>query len=122
MFPGTIEIKNSEVLRGLFEHKVDSTLSEVLLYITENWGLVITETWRPAKHSNDLHALDPLRAIDLRAWCYNGGLNRAKIIANCINELWIYDPNRPNMVVALLHDAGKGIHFHIQVHPLTKRR
>jgi hypothetical protein len=122
MYPGVIEIKNTEVFRGLLDYPVDSKLSKVILWIVENFGLVITETYRNKRHPNDLHGEIPIRAFDIRAWCYNGGFERARSIERQINEEWVYDAGRPDMKVARLHDSGQGVHFHIQVHPLTGRR
>jgi hypothetical protein len=122
MYPGVIEVKNPEVFEGLLKHTLYPTLTEVVVWIAKTYGLVVTESYRKQRHPNDLHGVLPLRAIDIRAWCYNGGFERARIIEQKINEEWVYDPGRPDMKVALLHDSGQGVHFHIQVHPLTRRR
>jgi hypothetical protein len=45
-------------------------------------------------------------------------------IARFLNERFVYDPERPDMVVCLYHQvAGRGgDHLHIQVHPRTVLR
>lgn len=48
-------------------------------------------------------------------------------VVKYVNEHLIYDPNRPEMVVALLEGAAPGAgstapHLHIQVHPSTQSR
>ena len=118
MKPGQIEIKSPDVLRGLLGHQFSPLLSHILIDVAEKLGVVITESYRKQRHANDLHGTDPVRAIDIRSWCYA----YPEAVANHINDRWIYDPGRPDMKCALLHDAGKGIHFHIQVHPYTRRR
>ena len=118
--PGEIHIKNNEVLKGLMERRFSPLLINIILSIAKTHGIVITESYREKKHSNDLHGTQPVRAIDLRYWCYPGTLPDE--IADHINSLWIYDTARPQMKVALIHDAGNGMHFHIQVGPNTRRR
>jgi len=89
--------------------------------MTEKHGAMITESWRKKRHRNDLHGTQPVRALDCRFWDYESDSFAYKI-ATWINRTWIYDPNRPDKNVAKVHDSGQGIHFHIQVHPNTKRR
>lgn len=69
---------------------------------------------------NDLHGTQPVRAIDLRTWCYPDKLMYE--IFHKVNQIWIYDPKRPDKDVAVVHDAGSGLHAHVQVHPNTVRR
>ncbi len=122
ILPGTVGIKNTDVFQGLLQYPVDARLSDIILWIADKYGVFFTETYRPKQHANDLHGTVPLRAIDLRSWAYNGGVERAKKIEKDINEVWEYDPQRVRKKVAILHDTGKGIHFHIQSHPRTRRR
>jgi len=95
-------------------------LIRVSIWIVETAGEVVyTSGYRPKLiHDDDsgIHTTDPLRAFDLRHYIYDkpDGLCRR------INRVWTYDPKRPNIPVALLHDTGLGKHFHIQVHDNTK--
>ena len=116
-----IKIKDVSVLRGLFEKNYDQTLIDIICYVAEEYGIVMTESFREKLHDNDLHGTDPVRAIDLREWCY--ALHLAKEIEDDINRQWIYDPNRPHMKCAWIHEnrKTKGFHFHIQTHPNTRR-
>ena len=118
MKPGEIIIKDTYVLQGLLNNNFHHMLQEIILSTADKFGLVVTESYRKQKHRNDLHGTDPIRAIDIRSWCYT----YPEGVADWINETWIYDPDRPDMKCAILHDAGSGMHFHIQVHPMTRRR
>lgn len=119
--PNDIHIKNVEVLKGLMEHNFHPILIEIICAVASKYGIFITESYRDALHPGDVHSTDPVRAIDLRSWCYvSEGM--AYKIRNWINAVWQYDPARPYLNVAIIHDVGKGIHFHIQVHPNTCRR
>jgi len=120
MKPGQIEIKDIEVLRGLMERRFSPLLIDIIIFIARKYGIVMTESFREKRHMNDLHGTQPVRAVDLRTWCYPDSLMYR--IFHRINQLWIYDPNRPDKDVAVVHDAGSGTHAHIQVHPNTRRR
>jgi len=120
MKPGEIIIKDINVLTGLFERRFDSLLVQIILYIAKNYGLRMSESHRKKLHRNDLHGTQPVRAIDLSHWVYDS--DTAAKLSNEINNTWIYDPDRPEKLVSLVHNAGTGIHFHIQVHPNTRRR
>ena len=117
---GFIEIKNSQVLAGLMGHEFHPVLIEIIIWLACQYGLVMTESFRVARHSGDVHSTDPVRAVDIRSRCYDGNL--AGKIRDEINDKWQYDPNRPRMRCALIHDVGLGVHFHIQVHPNTTER
>jgi hypothetical protein len=118
MKPGEITIKDTYVLKGLLQNSFHPRLQEIILSTADRFGLTMTESYRPKKHLHDLHGTVPVRAIDIRSWCYA----YPEAVADWINDVWVYDADRPDMKCALLHDAGQGIHFHIQVHPLTRRR
>jgi hypothetical protein len=120
--PGVIEIKNAEILAGMLKHPCHPTLMKIILWVAKNHGVMFTEYYREQEHPNDLHGVIPVRAVDIRSWDYNGGADRAQAIEQEINDKWIYDPERPGMQVAILHDSGRGMHFHIQVHPRTRGR
>lgn len=120
MKPGVIQIKTAAVLKGLMSKQYEPTLIEIIVWVAISFGLVLTESYRKKTHGGDLHGTTPVRANDLRTWCYPDG--QAQEIAQAINDRWLYDPNRPHMKVAIIHDSGRGIHFHIQTHPNTVRR
>ncbi len=116
-----IKIKNISVLRGMFEENYDPILIDIVCYVADKYGIVLTESFREKLHANDLHGTDPVRALDLREWCYHLGV--AKEIEADINSKWQYDLSRPEKKCAWIHKNRKtnGIHFHIQVHPNTVR-
>jgi len=120
MNPVEIIIKDPDILIGLMERNYSPLLIRIIADVAKEHGLVMTESYREKRHRNDLHGTQPVRAIDLRTWCYPDGL--AYRIMDEINNRWEYDPIRPEKQVAIIHDVGQGMHFHIQVHPHTKRR
>lgn len=120
MKPGEIKIKDSSVLDGLLRKKAHDSLVEIIEWIAETYGITITEFYREKRHNNDLHGTIPVRAADLRFWCYESD-KFAYEIMNAINSRWQYDHYRKHKVVAKIHNSGMGIHFHIQVHERTVR-
>ena len=94
-------------------------LTDIIIWLADKYGLVMTESYRRPYHTGDVHSTDPVRAVDIRSHCYDG--DKAHEIMNEINAKWEYDSNRPHMKCAIIHDVGKGVHFHIQVHPNTIR-
>lgn len=123
MTPGICMVKNSSILRGLMEHRFHPMLVEINQYIIDTYGEVITESWREPLHPGDVHATDPVRALDLRSWCYEN-MSVAQKIMDDVNKRWEYDPKRPGLyLVARIHKTKNGgLHFHIQTHDNTRRR
>ena len=64
------------------------------------------------------HGTIPLRSIDL-VGCSDAEMIK---IATIINSRWHYDENRRQKVCVIPHDAGDGMHLHLQVHPNTVKR
>ncbi len=118
---GDIVIKDIGVLRGLMERNYSPLLIDIICAVSDEFGLVITESWREQSHPNDLHGTLPGRGIDLRSFDYKSD-QQAYEIEHWINKRWSYDSRRPDMKVADIHDSGQGLHFHIQVHFYTARR
>ena len=115
-----IEYKDEAVFHSCCIVPWHPILIDVTCWIQELFSdyekpLIITEGGRKSKNKNDLHSTDPLRAVDIRSWV----LRTPDIIASDINRNWQYDMRRPTMMVCVYHDAGSGLHFHIQVHPNT---
>lgn len=123
MTPGICMVKDSSVMRGLMEKKFQPILVEINQYIIDTYGEVITESWREPRHPGDVHSTDPVRAIDLRSWCYETKGTIEKI-RDDINSKWEYDPKRPGKYkVMIIHKVeGGGVHAHVQCHPNTRRR
>lgn len=115
-----IKIKDIEVLRSLMEKPYAFKLVEIIdwIFSTYRFG-VITEGYRKSLHPNDLHGVIPVRAIDMRSWCYDNPQD----MADNINSFWEYDYERPQRRVAVYHKhLNDARHFHIQVHPNTRWR
>jgi hypothetical protein len=115
------EYKSNKVYRNCHIVAWHPKLIDVIAWILEKEGKVVhTSGYRPHKiHGKDsgVHATDPLRATDIRHYIYYN----PERLRDEINESWTYDPNRPHLKVAFLHDTGLGKHFHIQVHDNTVR-
>ena len=121
-----IEIKNVAVLEAIIRGEWHPMLQEVVLWQAEAHGVCITEGWREALRPGDVHFTDPLRGYDARYWFYEPDV--AYYIEKQINERWEYDYKRPDMNCARIHESfnedgtSRGVHFHIQVHPNTRKR
>ena len=98
-------------------------LREVLLeahgLMPSSESLIITSGIRDGKDDNPLSVHYHGRGADARSWSVTK--NEAEKVRDAINDRWVYDPDRPDMVVCMIHDAGSGEHFHFQVHPNTVR-
>jgi hypothetical protein len=111
-----IEIKNSDVLRGLMSRSYDMHLIDIICSVAAKYGLVMTESYRYPIRPGDLHSTDPVRAVDLRSRDYKPE-TLCYEIEDWINKTWQYDPARPAMRCAIIHRvAGDVYHFHVQVH------
>ena len=111
-----IGFKNLNILENILTVPWHPTLISVLKWLRVRYHtgqLVITSAYR--KDDQGVHGTIPLRGFDLRSYIFEN----PKAICDDINMNWIYDPKRPEMKACLLHDIGKGIHFHVQVHPNT---
>jgi len=86
--------------------------------LEEALGFEFTATSLHRRDDPGIHGSLPLRATDVR--CRVAGVGVA--IERFINSRWVYDPQRPNKIVALYHDIGQGAHLHLQVHPNTTRK
>ena len=112
-----ILIKNPSVLKSLLSKNYHPLVIEIVLDVLSIASeVVITEGWREGK---GVHSTDPCRGIDLRSWIYSA--RKLKEIQDYINLRWTYDPKRPTMECCVVHDVGKGVHLHLQVHPNTIR-
>lgn len=115
--------------RQFFEWRnADSLLLVVMRDVVSFWEpmgmvMVVTSIWRTSSEDQKLggsgvHCSSPHRAIDL------DGLDQEGLdeVAEKVNAKWVYDPARPQKVVAYSKPHGTGRHLHIQVHPATTRR
>ena len=113
-----ISIKDTQVFKALLSKVYAPTLIDILSAVESFFpGITITEGYRDGI---GVHSTDPCRAIDLRSRNYTEA--QTQTIKNHINNTWIYDPERPEMECCIVHDVGRGKHFHIQTHPNTARR
>lgn len=96
-------------------------LVDLVWWVVDFAGEVVATSGRRYRSlyagDSGIHMTDPLRALDIRYYIYN---NPDKL-RDIINRAWQYDRTRPGLKCALLHDVGKGKHFHLQVHDRTIR-
>jgi hypothetical protein len=97
---------------------IDKTLRQIVTEFEEQTGITLTVTSLYRIKDNGVHGQLPLRGIDCRMKNERIG----NVIADIINEKWLYDYHRPWKKCAIFHDTGKGLHIHIQTHPNTKRK
>ena len=93
-------------------------LIEIAEHLQQQFQLeVVTSCYRP--EDKGVHGTMPVRGLDLRCNVFAG-----PDIADYINVLWQYDPDRPDKKVALYHRAYPegGWHLHLQVHDHTRRK
>ena len=94
---------------------ISPLLRKILIDVEIQLGFEFTITSLFRIGDDGVHGTLPLRACDLRCKDDITG----KRIVDVINNTWQYDPERPDMKVAMFHDVGMGAHLHIQVHPDT---
>lgn len=108
-----ISFKSAEVLRETLQVGYHPKMVDLLSFVTKYRDPVITSGHRAG--DSGVHGTIPCRGLDLRSTIYN----RPRQVVDDINLQWVYDPDRPELKVAIYHDAGSGNHIHLQVHPKT---
>lgn len=109
-----IEVKDTETLLSL-AHEWHPKLRQLSTWLAERFGLIVITCGYEHRDYPSTHNVIPLRALDIRSWIYDA----PEIVAANINRHWQYDPKRPEFLVALYHDVGRGNHIHCQVHDNT---
>ena len=92
-------------------------LRELVEWLETTTGVEFTATSMYRIGDTGVHGTLPLRAVDLRM--HNEKLGRA--IEEIINEDWQYNQEEWKLKCCLYHNAGSGMHLHLQVHPNTRR-
>ena len=113
-----VSVKDIDVLTELLAGPYHTKLVDVLRWLESLYPGRMTITSGYRKHDTGIHGTIPCRAIDLRSRNYT---NPRKIEEH-INETYIYDPERPELRVAVIHDSGQGTHLHLQTCARTIRR
>jgi hypothetical protein len=113
-----IKCKNNEVLKGVLGYGWHPILIDLYVWLLEKYEEVILTCGYESRDYVGVHSVKPLRGFDIRSWIYE---NPEKMVKE-INKAWVYDPKRPKMRVAILHDTGRGLHFHLQVCKNTRRK
>jgi hypothetical protein len=105
-------------LREVFNSMLDSAWPE-------HADVFITSIYRSKEEDaavggQGIHHSIPHRACDIRI---HPLLNGEKVtVVTRLNNQFAYDPKRPKLSVALIHDAGSGVHLHLQVSDFTTGR
>ena len=113
-----LEYKNLNVLQSLFVKAWHPMLIGLLQWMVLRYNRVLFTQGFEKRDYPSVHNTDPLRGFDIRHSVYEDPV----AVVDDINKHWIYDPNRPNMKVAILHDVGRGMHMHMQVCDRTALR
>lgn len=111
-----IGVKNYEVLESL-QVEWHPKLRKIVEWLCKYKEHVVITCGYEKRNYASTHSVIPLRAIDIRSWIYRDPAELCTII----NNIWIYDPNRPAKLCAMYHDSGSGFHIHIQIHEDTVR-
>ena len=118
---GDIQFKNHEIAHNFCDVRIHPILTDVLLWIVDLTGEAFITSARRYKalyqKDSGIHLTDPLRAVDLRYYIYDN----PSMLADTINKNWQYDNRRKALKCAVLHNTGRGMHFHMQVHDRTKQ-
>jgi len=96
---------------------INPTLRTICTEVEKETGVELTITSLFRIGDDGVHGQLPLRGIDFRT----KNIVVGRLLESTINKKWSYDPKRPKMKCALLHDVGQGLHLHVQVHPNTIR-
>lgn len=125
-----IEGKLEPALRALAEEAQDLAwslyqwefyLTSILRTPAENDALYVARGFHPGTHTDGVHVRG--RGIDIRTRDVDP--EAVEGLAGFLNERYVYDPDRPHLLVALMEDgitAGSGRHLHLQISPNTKNR
>lgn len=97
---------------------IDPKLREMMSVVEQRYGFEFTITSLYRMNDNGVHGTLPVRGVDLR--CYDTHLG--EMIARNMNNIYEYDPSRPEKLACMYHDAGSGAHLHLQCHPNTRFR
>jgi hypothetical protein len=108
----------------------DPKLQGILLWLATQWpptDMVIVDIFRTADEEaaaggvSGIHTVGPpYRAIDVRVTNLSGDPQMAADnIGAIVNAKYVYDPTRPDKLVAFTQKHGTGPHVHLQVHPNT---
>lgn len=115
-----IQIRDYKVLKSLLQATYHPKMIALAIWIVHRYSnATITSGWREEKvwsGDSGIHGTFPCRALD---WSVKDWVD-PQAVARDINENWQYDPTRPDMKCAIVHDIGQGLHLHTQVHERTK--
>jgi len=111
-------IKDKSVLNSLLLVEYDETLVEIISWLAGEYPEAVVFTCGYRHGDKGVHGTIPCRAVDIRSWTFK----RPDRVCNYVNFEWEYDSDRPEMKVAIYHDAGSGFHIHLQSHPNTRKR
>lgn len=104
-----------------------------LEHLVISLGVELTSAFRPiGEGESGIHATNPLRAVDFYVVSIFTGYRQPSSwheeLEEAVNNHWIYDsnglsdPKRLKYRVAWWHDAGSGLHLHLQAHNNTVER
>jgi len=106
------------VFRSLVKVPIHPTLLDIIESLDLAYPGMVTITEGYRIDDKGCHGTEPLRALDLRSWVFQD----PALIESDINNNWEYDSKRPDKRVCVFHKTKHGaFHFHVQIHPNTRR-
>ena len=90
---------------------IDEKMRKLIAWLEDETSTSFTITSLYRVGDRGVHGTLPVRGIDLKMRNFHFG----NFLEKYINAHWVYDPKR-GLQCALLHDAGDGLHLHLQVH------
>lgn len=111
-----ITIKNHKVLMEILAAPYHAKLIQLMIWTCIRHNPIVMTSGYRGPHGNSVHNTKPCRGLDIRSTVYND----PQAVVDDINNYATYDPARPNKKCAILHDIGKGVHIHLQVHRKTE--
>jgi hypothetical protein len=135
--PVTNIILSPKLLREFGD--LDPNLEAIFWQLVNLWisdSMTLTSIFRTPEHdrrikgkkrSNYIRGVHtvgpPYRAMDISVYSLGPQWpTEIERIAEVINDMWAYDPMRPNKVVCYVKPHGTGPHIHLQVHLNTVRK
>ena len=116
----SIQIKSWKVLKGLLVVAFHPKMVALAVWLVSRlMEVIFTSGYRPKKiydKDSGIASTKPCRHLDIRSYIYKDPQG----VVDDVNKHWIYDPKRPELKCAVLHDVGQGNHIHLQVHDRTE--
>lgn len=113
-----IQIKNFQVFKSIVRYPPHWNLVRLFEWVIENFDPIIVTCGYEYRAEASVHSVVPYRGLDIRSKVFEN----PQMVADRVNDIWVYDPLRPQYHCAKYHDSGRGEHIHLQAHDRTMMR